>query len=295
MNSKRKGSSRTKLIAIIVMLVLCAAAAVYIVKIAKHRAEPEPVPDETTATEPAAQDAAADEELKARLAHVYMNSGDSSQEKYTAAAFDGAVGAGAACLAMPIVISADGTPYIANDDNLYDMTGVNAYVSGMVDSQIADMKTKGGNDILSLGDVFDRYGNSVSYVIEIKYTDYRNISAFTETVKKYGLEANVSVSSRYYAALGDVEAEFPDMPKIFLCDNAEDLAASQNIDCIDTVSVEKTLMTEDGLAAVHGSGKKFGAWTLNSEEDIKAALAMGADSYFTDEGTLAAELERTAQ
>jgi glycerophosphoryl diester phosphodiesterase len=51
-------------------------------------------------------------------------------------------------------------------------------------------------------------------------------------------------------------------------------------------------MNEENLAAVHESGKKFGAWTLNSEEDIRSAVSMGLDSYFTDEGALAVSIEK---
>ena len=42
----------------------------------------------------------------------------------------------------------------------------------------------------------------------------------------------------------------------------------------------------------HDYGKKFGAWGLNSEEDIKAAIEMGVDSYFTDETQLAVGIEK---
>ena len=82
------------------------------------------------------------------------------------------------------------------------------------------------------------------------------------------------------------------MPKIFLSENEVDLAEAQRSDTVDLISVNRDLMTAENLAAVHDSGKKFGAWTLNSEEDIRAALDLGVDSYFTDEGALAAEIEK---
>lgn len=291
---RNKGKSRGKVIAIVVMLVLCVAAAMFIVSTVRQRAE------SRRAAEAAAEEAAQtqevsetpDEKADESMSHVYANSGASSEEKYTAEAFDGAVAAGCSCLAMPIVVSADGTAYIADNDDLSDLTGVNGYLSGMVDSQVSGIKTKGGNSLLRLSDVFDKYGRDVSYVIEIKYTDDSNISAFTDTVKQYELEDIVSVSSSYYAALEKTSQEFPDMPKIFLCGNEEDYAAALGVSYLDTISVEKSLMTEERLAQVHENSRKFGVWTLNSEEDIKKALEMGVDSYYTDEGALAASLEK---
>ena len=277
--------------AIAVMLVLCIAAAAYIVKITRDRAVPE-APQEPAAEAPEPEEAPSADEMKAKLAHIYVNSGSSSEEKYTMAAFDSAVGAGCVSLSMPVAVSGDGIVYIANDDNLYDMTGMNAYLSGMTEGQIANVKTKGGNDLVRLSDVFEKYGTDVNYVIEIKYSNERNIMPFIEAVNAAGVADVTSVSSYYFGALETVENEFPDMTKIFLSENEVDLAEAQDRDVIDEISVDKELMTEENLAAVHESGRKFGAWTLNSEEDIRAAVKMGIDSYFTDEGALAISIEK---
>jgi glycerophosphoryl diester phosphodiesterase len=162
----------------------------------------------------------------------------------------------------------------------------------MSDGQIAEVKTKGGNGIVKLSDVFEKYGTDVNYVIEIRYANERNIMPFVETVKKAGVADVTSVSSYYFGALDIVENEFPDMPKIFLSENEVDLAEAQGSDIVDLISVDRDLMNEENLAAVHESGKKFGAWTLNSEEDIRSAVSMGLDSYFTDEGALAVSIEK---
>lgn len=291
---KKRSKSSVKVIAIAVMLVLCVAAAAFIVKSVKDRKTAEPADVDVTdiEQEPEEDSSASDEEMKAKLAHVYTSSGSSSEEKYTMAAFDSAVQGGSVCLAMPVVVSGDGVLYVADDDYLYDMTGMNGYLSGMVESQISEVKTKGGNSIVKLSDVFEKYGTDISYVIEIKYPNDRNIMAFTEAVKKAEAAGVTSVSSYYFDALERVESEFPDMPKIFLSENEVDLGEAKDRDVVDTVSVDRDLMTEENLAAVHSSGKKFGAWTLSSEEDIRKAVSMGVDSYFTDEGALAVSIEK---
>lgn len=293
MNRKKSTPRRSMITAITVMLVLCILAAIFIVTTVRHRAESKKTAKETVEeTAPAPESTAADEGLKERMSHVYANSGASSDEKYTLAAFDGAVAAGASCLALPVVASADGTPYVAGDDDLHDLAGMNAYISGMTDSQLSEIRTNGGNAMLKLSDVFEKYGRNVSYVIEIKYTDDSNISAFADAVKKHELGDIVSVSSSYYVALEKAAGDFPDMPKVFLCANEEDFSAALGIGYIDTISVEKSMMTDEKLAKVHESSKKFGAWTLNSEEEINKALDMGVDSYYTDEAAVAASAEK---
>lgn len=289
---KKSNKSSAILIAIAVMLLLCIAAAMYIVKISRAKAEPEPVEEVVAEEEPPAEEAPPAEDVKAKYAHIYTNSGSSSEERYTMAAFDSAVEGGSVCLSMPVVAAKDGTLYVAYDDYLRDMTGLDGYLSGMSDGQIAEVKTKGGNDIVKLSDVFEKYGTDVNYVIEIRYANERNIMPFVETVKKAGVTDVTSVSSYYFGALDIVENEFPDMPKIFLSENEVDLAEAQGSDIVDLISVDRDLMNEENLAAVHESGKKFGAWTLNSEEDIRSAVSMGLDSYFTDEGALAVSIEK---
>lgn len=280
--------------AIAVMLVLSIAAAAYIVKITRDRAvaEAPQAPQEPAAEAPEPAEVPSDEEMKAKLAHIYVNSGSSSEEKYTMAAFDSAVEAGCVSLSMPVAVSGDGIVYIANDDNLYDMTGMNAYLSGMTEGQIANVKTKGGNDLVRLSDVFEKYGTDVNYVIEVIYADDRNIMPFIEAVKKAGVTDVMSVSSSSFKVLNRMEIELPDVPKVILCEEDAVLSEARGRDSVDVISVSRELMNGENLAAVHDSGKKFGAWTLNSEEDIRAALDLGVDSYFTDEGALAAEIEK---
>ena len=290
---KKSNKSSAIVIAIAVMLLLCIAAALYIVKISKAKAAaPEPAEEVVIEPEQPAEEAPPAEDVKAKLAHIYTNSGSSSEERYTMAAFDSAVEGGSVCLSMPVVAAKDGTLYVAYDDYLRDMTGLDGYLSGMSDGQIAEVKTKGGNDIVKLSDAFEKYGTDVNYVIEIRYANERNIMPFVETVKKAGVADVTSVSSYYFGALDIVENEFPDMPKIFLSENEVDLAEAQKSETVDLISVNRDLMTAENLAAVHESGKKFGAWTLNSEEDIKSAVSMGLDSYFTDEGAFAVSIEK---
>ena len=51
-------------------------------------------------------------------------------------------------------------------------------------------------------------------------------------------------------------------------------------------------MTESNCRRAHDSGKLFSAWTLDTEDEIRTAIDMGVDTYFTNDTPLALSIER---
>ena len=45
------------------------------------------------------------------------------------------------------------------------------------------------------------------------------------------------------------------------------------------------------MSLAHKAGKQLNVWTLNTEEGIRTAIALGVDRYFTDDPELAFRLE----
>lgn len=300
---KRKADNRKKLV-IIVLLLLCVAAAVYILlhsgRTGADKAE-EPAEEVTAeenaevseeeAEEAAAKDAEAIATGKA-AAHVYSHRGSAGDDELTIAAYDRAIEAGSRFIEADMVVSKDGTIFLAHDDNTFEMTGYDAFFSGMTDGQISELKTKAGNSIIKLSDLFDKYGDSVTYLIDLKYTGQRNIDAFTEIVKKYEIEDNVIAVSSYFDALAPLEETFPGMLKIIVCPDQATFDTALWKENIDILCAPKEIMTEDNLRDAHDHGKEFSVWTLNTEDEIKKAIELGVDSYFTDDSGLAISLEK---
>ena len=294
MRSVSKRQKRTyKIIAIVVMIVLCVAAVALILKLAKRgTGSQESVDDAAVTADDSSLTDTEDADAGSRPPErVYSNKGTSSDAKFSIEAYDSAIEAGSGCIALPFVVSAEGTLYVTDDDYIYDMTGYGGYLSGMTDAQIEELTTTSGNSFLKLSDVFDRYGESVRYVVEVRYTGSRNIGALVDLIKKYGYENNVIVSSMYYDALRRVDSEL-DVPTLFLCQDQEGYITALDLPYIDIISVEKSMMTEVNCSETHSKDKKFGAWTLNEEDEIRSAIVMGADSYFTDETALAVSIEK---
>lgn len=302
MSNKRKKRNNNKLVAIIVMLILCIFASGYIIHLARNSGDQNLQDAETpevTDTEQVDEEAADKEAeeiaaaaVKERAAsHVYSHRGSAGDDELSMAAYERAVEAGSKYIEADMVVSASGTIYVAHDDYARDMTGIDGYFSGMTDGQIDSTTTRNGNKIIKLTDLFDKYGDSVTYLIDIKYTSSRNIVAFVDTVKEYGFEDNVIATSFYMDALRSVANNFPEMKRLFLCSDQATFNVASATSYVDIVCVPKDLMTEDNLKAAHDQDKLFSAWTLNSEEEIMNAIEMGVDSYFTDETELAIRLE----
>lgn len=293
--SRRKRAKRRKLITIIVLLLLCVVSAVYILahfgKSDDKRAE-EPV-EETPAAEETADEeipeSAADETA---ASHVYSHRGSAGDDELTFAAYDKAVEAGSKYIEADIVVSGDGTVYLAHDDYAMDMTGTNGYFSGMTDGQIDKLKTKNGSSVLKLKDLFEKYGDSVSYIVDVKYVSPRNVDAFTIAVRTSGFEDRVIAASSFFDVLRPLDETFPDMTKLYVCPDQAAFELALEKDYVDIISVPKNIMTADNLKAAHDHGKKFSAWTLNSEAEISDAIDLGVDSYFTDDTALAIGLEK---
>ena len=304
-SKKKSKSSGRMLAAIVVMLILCVAALGYIVKLSGSRTGAEGTGEDAAAESAAeaAEEAAADVQDSAEEAaeesaaadqgseHIYSWRGTSDTDEHSFAVYDKAIEAGSGYIEMGLVVSASDTPYAATDDYAKDMTGYDGYFSGMTDGQIDGITTRNGDKILKIRDIFDKYGKDVNYVIEIKYRSDRNTSAFRKLIEDSGYKDVVTLECAYYNVLQNFEEDYPDMPKMFLCGDQGSFNNALDISAIDIISVSKDLMTEANCKAAHDSGKKLNVRTLDNEEDIRAAIEMGVDSYFTTDTALAAGLE----
>lgn len=107
---------------------------------------------------------------------------------------------------------------------------------------------------------FYRYGTGIVYVVEIKAEDTAAAEELIRLIYDYGLEDIVIIQSFFPNILKRVKSEFPDM-------------------------------TEDNCTAAQNAGKKFVAWNLDTESQIREAIEIGVDAYFTREPGLALKLE----
>ncbi|MBP3895286.1 MAG: glycerophosphodiester phosphodiesterase, partial [Mogibacterium sp.] len=224
--------------------------------------------------------------------HVYSHRGSEGPNEHSFEAYDAAIEAGSHNIEQDIVISKDGTLYVSHDLTASAMTGDSRAYANMSDSEIDTLTTNNGGRILKLGEVFEHYGDKVRYVVELKSGDDATIDAFKSVVDEHDKAERIIVQCFDISVLEKLEGIYPDMPKLFLCESQGDVATGINSDITDSVCVRRDLVSRSNCDAVHNSGKKFTAWTLDSESDIINAIDVGADAYFTNNTPLALELEK---
>lgn len=298
----KKKKTLTILIIILLLMVLAALAWIFHLGSSdRSAAKQETAQSEQTVEEAqkrAEEEAAAKEKavVSAAASHVYSHRGSEGPEEHTFKAYDAAIEAGSRYIEQDVVISADKVLYVSHDENALAMTGYNGMYEYMTSETIDSLETEAGNKILRLSEVFDRYGKDINYVIELKSNSDACIMAFENLVDEYGLSNVITVQSMHADTLEIIENKYPDMPKLYVCWNQGDFDYVLDLPYVDIVSVRATvetgILTESNCKAAHDAGKKFSAWTLNTEDEIKRAIDMGVDTYFTNDTPLALSIEK---
>ena len=209
---------------------------------------------------------------------VFAHRGTGGSEN-SFASFDSAISQGAKYLEQDVVLLDDGEFYVSHDRALT--------LDGAINQ---------GNP--RLRDVFDKYGKSVIYVVELKTRTSSAAHSLVSLIDEYGYEGNVIVQCFEQELLGAIKSDQPGITTMCLCDyNGRDgqglVSSGCTSDYIDMICVDSNggLMTSDNLQLAHNSDKKFGAWCLDSEAQIRQAIDMGLDFYFTRSPEMAIELE----
>lgn len=223
---------------------------------------------------------------------VYSHRGSAGRNEHSFEAYDEAIAAGSHNIEQDVVISKDGTLYVSHDLTAAAMTGDSRAYSDMSDAEIDALTRYSGGKVLRLSDVFERYGRSVHYLIELKSSDDATIDAFKKEIEEHRVTDLVTAQALELDVLDKLEELYPDMPKLMVAKTADALDAAMRSDNVDMVGARVQFVTAANCKEAHDRGKKFVAWTLNSVADIRNAIDIGADAYFTDETALALELER---
>jgi len=228
--------------------------------------------------------------------HVYSHRGSEGPEEHSFKAYDAAIEAGSRYIEQDVVMSSDGVLYVSHDLNAVTMTGYNGMFEYISSETVDGLRTEAGNKILRLSEVFEHYGTDINYVVELKDNSDKCILEFENLVEEYGVADVVTVQSMKASTLEVIEIKYPDMPKLFVCWNQGDFDYVLDQPYVDIISVRGTaetgIFTESNCKAAHDAGKKFSVWTLDTEDEIKKAIDMGVDTYFTNDTPLALSLER---
>lgn len=270
LNMRQSRRRRLLTVSIGVMLVMIAAACAWILSRGKalgeaHQSEVASAVEsaEETAIETiqGVDDTAAAYEA---AEHVYSYCGLDGSDESVYDACDKAIAAGAHYIVLDLGLSSGGELQVSNDQ-----PGT------------------------AMSDILDRYGKSVRYVMNLKdFEDSRMIDAVKGLLDGSGYQDNVILACGDLHFLRDLDAELPDIPKLYVCRSEWGFDTSIGMSYVDIVCVQEWLMTEDRCRIAREHDKAFSAWTLDSEDAIKEAIDIGVDTYFTSDTALAVSLEK---
>lgn len=224
--------------------------------------------------------------------HVFSHRGASGEEvEHSFKAYDLALLYGSEFIEQDLVTSEEDTLFVSHDLSAKRITGINRFFSKMTDHEIEQLKTKDNQKILKLQDVFDKYKNTTTYVIELK-ENTKQIQLFENIIKKNKLEDHVIVQASEPKVLVALENSFPSMEKLLLVKNQKQLESGLNYNEVDIISADKKLLNQKNVNLVHQKKKNFNTWTLNTTDEIEYAISLDVDTYFTNYTAKALSLEK---
>ena len=225
--------------------------------------------------------------------HVFAHRGASGEAtEHSRAAYDLAIAEGAQWLEQDLVSSADGTLYVSHFKTPEHLTGEPRPFDQLTDAEIDALRTADGQQILKLEEVFAAYRNQAGFIVEVRKVE--QLEPLFALIQKYGLEKRLILEAWDTPALKAVQERFPTVRRMLIVRTQEGVDWACTQDSVEIVAIEEPLLTEFNCGWIRQHGKEICVWTLNSEEELRRAIGLNVDYYFTDfpARALALEAER---
>jgi len=143
-----------------------------------------------------------------------------------------------------------------------------------------------GTKVPLLSEVFDEFGSSILYKVEIKHSSkvYPDIERILlDEIEKHSLKNRVQIISFDFDSLKNVRELDKGIEMGIIIEGRPgwftEIAKNLNARWIQAFY---GLVYPEDIDIVHKNGLKIGVWTPNSEEDIKQYCSMGVDDITSD-------------
>lgn len=141
--------------------------------------------------------------------------------------------------------------------------------------------------VISLDDLFERYGMTFEYNVEIKGPEAEIPQLLLQTIKDFGMQDNVTVTSFRVDQLTRARALDRDVPLCYLIDDKKtpdingEIARARTLG-FNEVSVRAPIVTPEIVAHARASGLKIISWGVQSDDDMKHAVQAGVSGMTTN-------------
>lgn len=214
----------------------------------------------------------------------------------TMAAFQKAIDDMADYIELDVQLTNNGEVIVMHDSNAYRTTGVDANIVNMTYKEVKTLDAGSwfsdeyvGENVPSLKEVLELTQAKIKLNIELKPADNGTALAknTVRLIEKYNMVNDCVITSFSESALKAVKTYNQEIKVGYILSAAYgDFYDMKNVDFF---SVNAAFLSKRTIDAIHNSGKRVYAWTVNNKESIKNLTNKGVDGIITDNPVLARE------
>lgn len=220
--------------------------------------------------------------------------------EHTMEAYEQAVELGADCIEVDLQITKDGTLIAMHDRTVGRTTDGKGPVKSYTIEEIKKLDAGSwfspaykGARVPTLREIFQEYGQSICYYIEIKdpHENEEISEKLLQLLKEFGLQnrqnGHVVIQSFSPEALRSIHQSYPLLPLIqLLGPGALQTASEEDLQRILTyatgIGAHYEEIDEQLVNQVHANGLQLHAYTVNRRAEAIYLRAIGVDGIFTD-------------
>lgn len=196
---------------------------------------------------------------------------------------------GADYIEQDLQLTKDGHLVISHDETVDRITGYTGNIREMNLPEIKELRTSDNQKILTLKELFDKYGKSVNYYIETKrpYEPDMDIE-LVKLLKEYdlvnekGKSENVIIQSFSDESLKNIRKEFPESTLIQLTKNPEVDTLNDIMKYANGVGPIFSKLDKNYVQNAQARNLLVHPYTVNSGEDLEKAVNFNVDGFFTN-------------
>lgn len=208
----------------------------------------------------------------------------------TLEALEASIAAGADMAEVDVRLTRDGVPVLLHDESLTRTAGVEKDVRSLDLDELEGVEEQTGHEIPTLEEMLCAAKDRITLMLELKAGD-REVQLVEETarlVKQYQMEEQCVIASTELSILEWCQEQIPQADRLYIT-----RLLYPGMDGNDSVQGYSADCRWAGAAAVvqaHGEGRALYLWTVNGEERIKEAIALGVQGVITDDPSLAVKI-----
>lgn len=214
----------------------------------------------------------------------------------TMAAFEKAIDDMADYIELDVQLTGSGEVIVMHDSNAYRTTGIDANIVEMTYREVKSLDAGSwfsdeykGENVPLLKEVLEFTQGKIKLNIELKPSDNGELLAknTVRLIEKYNMVNDCVITSFSNSALQAVKSYNENIKVGYILSAAYgDFYDMKNIDFF---SINAAFLSKRTIDAIHNSGKRVYAWTVNNKESIKNLTNKGVDGIITDNPVLARE------